>query len=93
MKATNVGGIYDKDPMKNDDAKMYRALDYRKVATERLNVMDATAITLCEEKALPDVVFNVNEDDNICRAIRGECIGSIVNKEGVDDRLEATHAA
>jgi len=55
LKATNVDGIYDEDPMKNDSATLCKALSYRQVAMQRLNVMDATAITLCEENNLPGI--------------------------------------
>jgi len=65
MKATNVDGVYDKDPRKNSDAKLFKQVDYMEVLRRRLKVMDSTAITLCMENHLPIVVFNLSRKDNI----------------------------
>ena len=61
LKATKVDGVYFGDPVKNPDAKRYRRLTYDEVLTERLNVMDATAIVMCRDNDLPLRVFNLNE--------------------------------
>ena len=81
MKATNVDGIYDKDPNKYDDAVKYESLSYLKALQERLNVMDSTAFSLCMENKMPIMVFRMKEPSAVLRAVMGEPIGSVVNSE------------
>ncbi|MEM6279019.1 MAG: UMP kinase [Verrucomicrobiota bacterium] len=78
FKATNVDGVYDKDPNAHEDAVRYESLSYNKALAEDLKVMDGTAFTLCQDNHIPIVVFNMNEGDNIRRALTGEEIGTIV---------------
>jgi uridylate kinase len=78
LKATKVDGIYDSDPKKNPDAKRYDRITYQDCLTQRLQVMDATAFSLCQENNMPIVVFSMNDADNIRRALVGEDIGTIV---------------
>jgi uridylate kinase len=78
MKATKVEGIYDCDPVKNKDAKMYDTVTYTDVLKLGLGVMDATAISLCRENSLPVLIFNLNTHGNIRRVCLGEKIGSII---------------
>jgi uridylate kinase len=78
LKATQVDGIYDRDPRKETGAKLFKKLTYREVYERRLKVMDTTAITLCEENRLPIVVFNLHREGNIRRAVSGEAIGTRV---------------
>ena len=78
MKATNVDGIYDKDPKKHPDAKLYSELKYMDVLKNGLQVMDSTAISLCMDNKLPIITFNMNKPGNIARVVRGESIGTIV---------------
>lgn len=78
MKATKVDGIYDSDPMKNPDAKKYDVLDYTTVLTDKLRVMDATAISLCRENKLPILVFDLTQKGNILKVLQGESIGTLV---------------
>ena len=78
MKATKVEGIYDSDPARNGNAKMFDTISFTDVLKLGLGVMDATAISLCRENALPILVFNLNTRGNIRRAVLGERIGSIV---------------
>jgi uridylate kinase len=78
MKATKVDGIYDSDPMKNPHAKKYDVLDYTTVLTDKLRVMDATAISLCRENNLPILVFDLTQKGNILKVLRGETIGTLV---------------
>ncbi|MEE9238642.1 MAG: UMP kinase [Thermodesulfobacteriota bacterium] len=80
LKATKVDGIYDKDPMKHKDAKMFKQLSYMEVLNKDLKVMDATAISLCREGKIPIIVFNMFESGNIYRIIMGEDIGSVVKE-------------
>jgi uridylate kinase len=78
MKATKVDGIYDSDPKKNPDAKLFQEISYEKVHQDRLRVMDLTAITLCMERKIPLVVFNMSKDGNIARVVRGEKVGTTI---------------
>ncbi len=76
LKATKVDGVYDKDPVKNKRAKKFDRLRYIDVLKKRLQVMDATAISLCMDNRLPIVVFNLSRAGNIRRVISGENIGT-----------------
>src|SRR6201747_411633 len=78
FKATKVDGVYDSDPKRNPDAVKFDALTYNEVLMRGLKVMDATAISLCMDNALPIVVFDLLTDGNILRAVRGEKIGTVV---------------
>lgn len=78
MKATKVDGIYDKDPVKNSDAKKFSQISYIEVLNKGLQVMDSTAISLCMDNKLPIMTFDLMKSGNILRAILGEDIGTIV---------------
>jgi uridylate kinase len=78
MKATKVDGIYDKDPVKFADAKMYKEITYIDVLNQDLRVMDATAVSLCMENKLPILTFNLMTRGNILKAVCGEPIGTMV---------------
>ncbi len=78
FKATKVDGVYDKDPMKFKDAKKFSQLSYLQVLQKGLQVMDATAISLCMDHSLPIVVFGMDKPGNIKRALMGEPIGTVV---------------
>jgi len=78
LKATKVDGIYDADPVKVADAKMYERISYMEVLTKGLGVMDSTAISLCKDNSVPIIVFNIKTKGNIRRVIEGEKIGSLV---------------
>lgn len=80
MKATKVDGIYDKDPMKFKDAKKFDKLSYMEVLNKEIKVMDSTAITLCMDNNMDIVVFNMFEDGNIARVVKGEKVGTVVTK-------------
>src|SRR5213083_2446754 len=75
LKATKVDGIYDKDPVKNPDARRFDSLTYMDVLKKGLAVMDSTAISLCMDHNLPIIVFNVKEKGNIKRIVLGEQLG------------------
>ena len=79
MKATKVDGIYDKDPMKFPDAVRYDEITYVDALRQRLNVMDATAFSLCQENNIPILVFNLNDPSAVRRALHGEKIGTLVH--------------
>jgi uridylate kinase len=78
LKATKVDGIYDADPMKVKDAIKFEKITYMDILRLGLKVMDATAITMCQENELPIVVFNLNQHGNIRRVVMGEKVGSLV---------------
>lgn len=78
LKATKVEGVYDKDPMIHDDAKMFERIGYTDVLAKNLKVMDATAISLCRDNHLPIIVFNLNKSGNIRRVICGQTVGTVV---------------
>jgi len=78
LKATKVDGIYTADPMKHADAKRYERVSYLQVLQERLQVMDATAISLCMDNKLPIVVFSLAEPGSIRRVVMGEAVGTTV---------------
>lgn len=81
FKATKVDGVYDKDPVKHPDATRYEEVNYTRVLSDNLRVMDATAISLCRENRLPILVFNQNDWGAIIKALRGEPIGTLVHGE------------
>jgi uridylate kinase len=78
LKATKVDGVYSADPVKHLDAERYERISYLQVLQQRLQVMDATAISLCMDNKLPIVVFNMNETGNIRRVVMGEAVGTTV---------------
>ncbi|MDR1805243.1 MAG: UMP kinase [Clostridium sp.] len=80
FKATNVDGVYDCDPRKNPNAVKYDTLSYSAVLSDNLQVMDAAAASLCRDNSIPILVFNLNEPENILRAVLGERIGTLVQE-------------
>ncbi len=78
LKATKVDGIYSADPVKNPDAEHYEFLTYRDVLSKGLQVMDATAICLCQEHGMPLQVFNLDAPDALKKIVAGERVGTIV---------------
>jgi len=81
LKGTRVDGIYDSDPEKNPNAKKYQQITFKEVYDLGLNVMDLTAITLCQENNKPIVVFDMNQPGNLLRLMQGELIGTLVVNE------------
>jgi uridylate kinase len=78
LKATKVDGIYTADPVKYPEATRYERVTYLQVLQERLQVMDATAISLCMDNKLPIIVFNLRVPGNIRRVVMGEAVGTMV---------------
>src|ERR1051325_3990277 len=87
MKATKVDGVYDKDPHKFPNARMFRRLSYLDVLNKDLGVMDSTAISLCRDNNLPILVFNMTVPGNIRRVVLGEPLGTLVLDERRDPRM------
>ncbi len=79
MKATNVDGVYDRDPKKDAGAKRFQKITYIECLNRHLKVMDATAISLCMDNKLPILVFDLHRQGNIKRAVSGKPIGTIVH--------------
>lgn len=80
IKGTRVNGIYNSDPLKNADAKKYDQISFKEVYDMGLEVMDLTAITLCQENKLPIVVFNMNEPGSLMKLVNGETVGTLVSE-------------
>ena len=78
LKATKVDGIYDKDPKKFSDAKKFNKLSYTEIITSGLKVMDATAITLCQDNKIKIIVFNTLINGNMMKVVQGDNIGTLV---------------
>ncbi|MDF1645394.1 MAG: UMP kinase [Legionellaceae bacterium] len=81
LKATKVDGIYSSDPVKNPDATRYDRLTYHDILTKNLQVMDLTAICLCQDHGLPLQVFDMTAPGVLKRIIQGEPIGTIVGEQ------------
>lgn len=85
LKATKVDGVYDSDPMKNEEAKRFKHISYMESIQRRLKVMDTTALTLCMENNLPVIVFDIFKEGNLEKLIAGEDIGTLISsREGVE---------
>ena len=78
LKATKVDGVYDKDPKKFPDAVKYDEITYVDALKQRLNVMDSTAFSLCLDNNVPVLVFDLNGDHSIRKAVQGKKIGTLV---------------
>ena len=78
FKATNVDGVYDKDPNKYDDAVKFDTLTQTDLLNKGLTVMDAAAASLCRDNGIDIFVFNLTDPENIVRAVNGEDVGTLV---------------
>ena len=81
MAKNGVDGVYDADPKVNPNAKRYDHLTYREVITRNLQIMDHTAITMCADNNIDLIVFNMNQNGNIKKAVIDRNIGTIISKE------------
>jgi uridylate kinase len=80
LKASHaVDGVYDRDPLREPNARRYDHLTYLDVLQRNLKVMDSTAISMCMDNRLPIIVFNLRKPGNIRRAVLGEPIGTRVD--------------
>lgn len=79
MKATNVDGVYSRDPNKFKGAKLYQKLTYDEAVKKNLNIMDMTAFALCKREKIPIIVFNVNKLTQIEKILQGKSIGTLVS--------------
>lgn len=81
LKATQVDGVYDSDPKKNSDAVRYQNVTFHECISQRLNVMDTTAFSLCMDNNIPIIVFDLAPVGNLSHALRGLPIGTLVHSE------------
>ncbi|MCC6865402.1 MAG: UMP kinase [Ignavibacteria bacterium] len=79
LKGTRVDGIFDSDPEKNNNAKMYQSISFSDALNNNLKVMDMTAFALCRENNIPIIVFNMNKNDNFKNIVLGKKIGTFVH--------------
>jgi uridylate kinase len=85
LKATQVDGVYDRDPAKEKPSKLFARISYEQVLKEKLGVMDLTAISLAMEHDIPIIVFNIGTRGNIERIVAGQKVGTLIAGEG-DER-------
>ena len=78
LKGTNVDGVYTADPRKDPSARRYNKISFGEVISKNLKVMDMTAFTLCQENALPIIVFDMNKEGNLMKVVMGEDVGTLV---------------
>jgi uridylate kinase len=81
LKGTSVDGVYDADPKKNPTAKRFETVSYDTVLADNLKVMDASAVALCRDNAIPIVIFSIRESGNLARVLAGEGVQTIVQGE------------
>lgn len=82
MKVTKVDGIYDKDPMKYDDAKRFKTISFKDaIEMEGVQVMDTGALAMCKENNMPIMVMNFFDKDQLLKAISGEDVGTYVSNQ------------
>ncbi len=78
LKGTSVDGVYDRDPKLHGDAKRYERIGFDQVLADNLKVMDAAAIALCRDNAIPILVFNIRERGNLARVLAGDGVATLV---------------
>ena len=79
IKGTRVDGIYTSDPEKDPSATKYDQLSFEDALKQKLNIMDTTAFTLCQENNLPIIVFDMNKPGNLLKIMQGEEAGTLIN--------------
>jgi uridylate kinase len=79
IKATKVDGVYDDDPVKNPQAKLFDKLTYQEVLNKNLRIMDHAAISMCSENEIPIIVLNIFQQGSITKALLGEKIGTVIS--------------
>lgn len=78
LKATKVDGVYDSDPKKNPKAKRFDQITYLDALQKQLKVMDSTAFSLCMDNKMPIIVFDMFEEHNLLRLVKGDKVGTLV---------------
>jgi uridylate kinase len=87
LKGTKVDGVYDKDPVRHPDARMYHRVSFTEALKNDLRVMDATAFALCRDNDLPIVVFNMKSPGIIAKVVRGDDVGTMIVKDAKETRF------
>ena len=85
LKATQVDGVYDRDPGKEPAAKLFSKISYEDVLRNKLRVIDLTAISMAMEQQIPIIVFNIGKRGNIEKIVSGHKVGTLIAGEG-DER-------
>ena len=85
LKATRVDGVYDADPEKHPAARRFSQISYTELLSNRLEALDATAVSLAMDNEMPIVVFDMTRSGNILRALCGETIGTLISGDVRDD--------
>ena len=86
LKATQVDGVYDRDPAKEPGAKLFNRISYEQVLRKKLRVIDLTAISMAMEQQIPIVVFNIGKRGNIEKIVSGYKVGTLIAGEGNERR-------
>ena len=81
FKGTSVDGVYDADPKTSVNAKRYETVSYKRILSDNLKVMDASAVAMCRDNDIPIVVFNIREQGNLARVLGGDGIATVVGNE------------
>jgi uridylate kinase len=81
LKGTKVDGVYDSDPVSNPDAVRYDSMDYDRVLTGDLRVMDGAAVAICRDAGIPVIVFDVTRPENVERVLASPSTGTIIGEE------------
>jgi uridylate kinase len=84
LKGTKVDGVYTADPVTDPTAVRYDRVSYQEVLEKGLRVMDATAVALCRENDVPVHVYNARQPGNMVRLLRGEVVGTVIDRRGSD---------
>ena len=79
LKGTRVDGIYNEDPNKNSDAFKFEKITFKEAISKGLKIMDTTAFTLSHENKLPIILFDMNQENNLLKVLKGENVGTLVN--------------
>ncbi|MDA3881859.1 MAG: UMP kinase [Bacteroidales bacterium] len=79
LKGTRVDGVYSADPEKDSNAEKYKSLSFDMAYEKKLRIMDLTSFTMCQEHAIPIIVFNFNTKNNLQKIVMGEDVGTIIN--------------
>jgi len=80
LKATKVDGVYDRDPVKHRDATFFSTLSYDDVLAKRLSVMDMAAVSMCRDRGIPIVVFNMKREDELVNVLQGKGNGTLIKE-------------
>ena len=81
LKATNVDGVFEADPVTHPNARKFDRLTYGEVLAKQLGVMDLAAVSLCMQSRIPVIVFRLATPGNLAAAVRGKLVGTIISAD------------